>query len=73
MMRACGFMVVYVRSNSQLELQDHAINGRFNAYHVMSPKRRWSTVEQVYGPQTKILDDRRNLSECVFETLFKGL
>jgi len=29
------------------QLQDRAINGRFNAYHVMSPKRRWSTVEQV--------------------------
>jgi len=28
---------------------------------------------QLYPSQTKILDGRTNLSECVFEALFKGV
>jgi hypothetical protein len=30
-------------------------------------------INTVYAPQTKILEDRTNLSECVFEALFKGV
>jgi hypothetical protein len=29
--------------------------------------------EQVYAPQTKILEDRTNISEGIFEALFKGV
>ena len=45
------------------------------------PKRRLGNVEkdegevfckQFYAPQTKILEGRTNISECVFEALFKG-
>jgi len=28
---------------------------------------------KVYAPQTKILEGRTNVSECVFEALFKGV
>jgi hypothetical protein len=39
-------------------------------------RRFWKTEhisEQVYPSQTKILEGRMNLSECVFEALFKGV
>jgi hypothetical protein len=29
--------------------------------------------DKVYAPQTKILEVRTNISECVFEALLKGL
>ena len=44
----------------------------------MLPKRRFWKEEQKmitkdYAPQTKILEGRTNISECVFESLFKGV
>jgi hypothetical protein len=44
----------------------------------MPPKGRFWKAEQtlrnkVYAPQTKILEGRTDISECVFEALLKGV
>jgi len=37
------------------------------------PKPNVGNSPQFYAPQTKILEGRTNVSECVFEALFKGV